>query len=190
MGKVIKNAVLGLLVVIFIFFAGYMMNRSTKLLEHWAYPTDYSEFAEQKSEEYGVPLSVIYAVIRTESGFDPNAESRVGARGLMQITKDAFEWIDYYRGATGAFWDDMYDPETNMDYGVWLLSYHYNKFGEWETAYAAYNAGPNAVAKWLKNPEYSSDGKTLHTIPYEETSNYREKVSKYREDYKRIYGFD
>ena len=190
MGKVIRNAFLGLLVVIFIFFAGYMMNKSSKLLEHWAYPTDYSEIVEQKSGEYGVPVSVVYAVIRTESGFDPNAESKVGARGLMQITKDAFEWIDYYRGATGAGWNDMYVPETNIDYGVWLLSYNYSKFGDWETVYAAYNAGFNAVAKWLENPEYSSDGRTLHTIPYEETSNYREKVSAYRKGYQSVYGFD
>lgn len=190
MGKVIKNAVLGLLVVAFLVFAGAMMNKSAKLLEHWAYPTGYSEIVEEKSTEYGVPLSVIYAVIRTESNFEPDAESWVGARGLMQITKDAFEWIDYYRGETGASWDDMYVPEVNIDYGVWLLSYHYGLFGEWETVYAAYNAGPNAVKKWLSDAEYSLDGKTLEKIPYEETSNYREKVSKYREDYQRIYGFD
>ena len=190
MGKVIRNAILGLLVVAFLIFAGAMMNKSAKFLEHWAYPTDYSELAEQKSEEYGVPLSVIYAVIKTESGFDPNAESWVGARGLMQITKDAYEWIDYYRGETGATWDDMYDPEYNMDYGVWLLSYHYGLFGEWETVYAAYNAGPNAVKKWLGDPEYSLDGKTLDKIPYEETSNYREKVSAYRKGYQSVYDFD
>ena len=84
----------------------------------------------------------------------------------------------------------MYVPETNIDYGVWLLSYNYSKFGDWETVYAAYNAGFNAVAKWLENPEYSSDGRTLHTIPYEETSNYREKVSAYRKGYQSVYGFD
>lgn len=190
MGKIIKNAALALFIVAFLFFAGAMMNRSTKLLEHWAYPTDYSEIVEEKSSEYNVPLSVIYAVIRTESNFKPEAESYVGARGLMQITKDAYEWIDYYRGETGATWDDFYTPSVNIDYGVWLLSYHYNLFGDWETAYAAYNAGPNAVKKWLLDPEYSLDGKTLEKIPYEETSNYREKVSKYREDYQRIYGFD
>lgn len=190
MGKVIKNAVLGLLVVAFLLFAGVMMNKSTKLLEHWAYPTDYSEIVEQKSKEYGVPLSVIYAVIKTESNFEPEAESWVGARGLMQITEDAYEWIDYYRGETGADWNDMYIPEYNIDYGVWLLSYHYGVFGEWETVYAAYNAGPNAVKKWLENPEYSDDGKTLHTIPYNETSSYREKVSTYREGYQRVYGYD
>ena len=190
MGKVIRNAVLGLLVVVFILFAGMMMNKSAKLLEHWAYPTDYSEIVEAKSKEYDVPLSVIYAVIRTESGFDPNAESWVGARGLMQITKDAYEWIDYYRGETGASWNDFYDPEVNIDYGVWLLSYHYSLFGEWETVYAAYNAGPNAVKKWLQSEEYSFDGKTLHTIPYEETSKYREKVSTYRKGYQEVYGYD
>ena len=190
MGKVIRNAILGLLVVVFLFFSGAMMNKSAKLLEHWAYPIEFSETVEKKSKEYDVPLSVIYAVIRTETNFDPKAESAAGARGLMQITKDAYEWIDYYRGETGASWNDMFDAEVNIDYGVWLLSYHYNLFGDWETAYAAYNAGQNAVKKWLENPEYSSDGKTLGKIPYEETSNYREKVSKYRESYQRIYGFD
>ena len=190
MGKVIRNAFLGFLIVAFLVFAGAMMNKSTKLLEHWAYPTDYSEIVEEKAVEYDVPLSVVYAVIRTESNFDPEAESWVGARGLMQITKESYEWMDYYRGETGATWGDFYTPEVNVDYGVWLLSYLHGLFGEWETVYAAYNAGPNAVKKWLENPEYSLDGKTLDKIPYEETSNYREKVSKYREDYQRIYGFD
>lgn len=190
MGKIIKTALLGLFVVAFLVFVGVMMNHSSKLLEHWAYPTDYSETVETKSEEYGVPLSVIYAVIRTESNFDPNAESWVGARGLMQITKDAYEWIDYYRGATGAGWDDMYVPEVNIDYGVWLLSYLYGEFGEWETVYAAYNAGPNAVKKWLGDREYSTDGKTLYYIPYEETSNYQKKVSMFRKGYINAYGFD
>lgn len=190
MGKVIRNALLGLLVVAFIVLAGVMMNHSTRLLEHWAYPTEYSEMVEAKSKEYGVPVSVIYAVIRTESNFDPEAESWVGARGLMQITKDAFEWIDYYRGETGASWDDMYVPEVNIDYGTWLLSYLYDMFGEWETVYAAYNAGPNAVKKWLGDLEYSTDGKTLYNIPYEETANYQKKVSAYRQGYINAYDFD
>ena len=190
MGKIIKTAVIGLLVLGFLVFAGLMMNKSTKLLEHWAYPIGYSDIIEQKSEEYDVPLSVIYAVIRAESGFDPNVESWVGARGLMQITEDSHDWIDYYRGESKGAWGDMYDPEINIDYGVWLLSYLYDEFGIWETCYAAYNAGPNAVKKWLNNMEYSTDGKTLYEIPYEETKNYREKVRIYREGYKKVYGYD
>ena len=159
MGKVIRNALCGLLVVAFLIFAGAMMNKSAKLLEHWAYPTVYTELVEEKSIEYNVPLSVIYAVIRAESNFELDAESWVGARGLMQLTKESYEWIDYYRGPTGATWNDFYLADVNVDYGVWLLSYLYDLFGEWETVYAAYNAGPNAVKKWLENPEYSLDGK-------------------------------
>ena len=49
MGKVIRNAFLGFLIVAFLVFAGAMMNKSTKLLEHWAYPTDYSEIVEEKA---------------------------------------------------------------------------------------------------------------------------------------------
>ena len=128
MGKVIKNAVFGLLIVAFLVFSGTMMNKSTKLLEHWATPTGYSDIVEEKAKEYDVPLSVIYAVIRSESNFDPNVESSAGARGLMQLTKEAYEWIDYYRGETGASWDDMFVPEYNIDYGVWLLSYNYKIF--------------------------------------------------------------
>lgn len=190
MSKVIKNAMIGLLVAAFLVFAGIMMNKSSKMLEHWAYPVEYSEIVEQKAEEYDVPLSVIYAVIRTESGFDPEAESWVGAKGLMQITKDAHDWIDYYRGESKAEWENICDPEMNIEYGVWLLSYHYKKFGIWETAFAAYNAGPNAVAKWLENPEYSEDGETLYNIPYDETAKYVEKVSAYRKGYQNAYGFD
>ncbi len=166
------------------------MNHSSKLLEHWAYPTDYSEVVEVKAKEYDVPISVVYAVIRAESNFDKDAESRVGARGLMQVTETTYEWIDYYRGATGASWNDFYTPEVNIDYGCWLLSYLYGEFGEWETVYAAYNAGPNRVKGWLGDKAYSTDGKTLYYIPFEETSNYREKVVSFREGYQKAYGFE
>ena len=176
--------------IAFLVLAGVLMNRSSKMLEHWAYPLKYEEIVEEKSGEYGVPLSVIYAVIRTESNFEPEAESRVGARGLMQITEDTHSWIDYYRGETGFGWDDLYTPSVNADYGVWLLSYLYEKFGNWETVYAAYNAGPNIVEKWLADTQYSADGLTLSEIPYNETSKYVEKVKSYREGYISAYDFE
>lgn len=190
MNKAVKSAAALVLIIVFLVFAGVMMNKASKALEHWAYPIEYGEMLTEKAEEYGVPLSVVYAVIRQESNFDPTAESRVGARGLMQIMETSYEWIDYYRGASGAAWEDFYTPEVNADYGVWLLSYLYKEFGNWETVYAAYNAGPNIVKKWLKDPEFSEDGETLCNIPYEETSKYVEKVSSYRNGYITVYGID
>ena len=81
--------------ILLLVFAGILMNRISKSLEHQAYPTDYSEYIEPAAEENGLPLSVVYAVVRQESNFDPMAESKVGARGLMQITKETYEWVDY-----------------------------------------------------------------------------------------------
>ena len=190
MSKTIKSAVLIVFILAFLVFAGVLMNRSARMLEHWAYPIEYEDIVKEKAKENNIPVSVVFAIIRAESNFDAGAESRVGARGLMQVTKTTYEWIDYYRGATGAEWDDFYTPEVNIDYGTWLLAYLYNLFGNWNTVYAAYNAGPNAVKKWLENPEYSEDGETLYNIPYGETSKYVEKVSSYRDGYKSVYDFD
>ena len=102
MSKTAKSAILLVLILAFLIFAGVMMNRSSKTLEHWAYPIKYEDIVAKKAQENGIPVSVVYAVIRAESNFNAEAESRVGARGLMQVTKTTYEWIDYYRGATGA----------------------------------------------------------------------------------------
>lgn len=177
-------------IMAFIVLTGIGLNKATKALEHWSFPLDYSEIVEEKAREYDVPRSVIYAVIKQESRFDPRAESRAGARGLMQIMKITYEWIDYYRGPTGYSWGDMYDPEASADYGVWLLRYLYDMYGDWETVYAAYNAGFGAVSKWLGDPEYSDDGETLKEIPYAETEKYVSKVSSYRNGYRAAYDFE
>lgn len=190
MGKELKNALLGIAIFAFLIVAGVFMNMSSNLPEKQEYPNDFGDIVQEKSKEYNVPISVIFAVMQAESNFDPDAESRVGARGLMQITKMAYEWIDSYRGETGASWEDLFTPEINIDYGVWLLSYLYEEFGEWETVYVAYNAGPTRVKGWLNDKNYSTDGITLYYIPYKETSNYREKVTSFREDYKSTYGYE
>ncbi|HPW00554.1 MAG TPA: transglycosylase SLT domain-containing protein, partial [Oscillospiraceae bacterium] len=100
--------------VLLLIFAGILMNRVAKSLEHQAYPTTYSEYIEPAAERNGLPLSVVYAVTRQESNFNPMAESEAGARGLMQITEDTYEWVEYAGGGADAAWADMYDPETNV----------------------------------------------------------------------------
>lgn len=176
-------------VIIGIGIIGIMLNKSSKTLEHMTFPREYKEIVEAKSDEYDVPQSIIYAVIKQESGFDPNAESSVGAKGLMQIMPTTAEWINYYRGS-GPKADEIMDPENNIDYGVWLLNYLYGLYGNWETCYAAYNAGYGTVSRWLRDPMYSNDGITLYSIPYEETKNYVEKIIKYRSGYIAAYDME
>ena len=61
-------------------------------IEHWEYPQRFTEYVEYYAGKYGIDPMILYAFIRTESNFDPNADSDAGARGLMQITEVTFDW--------------------------------------------------------------------------------------------------
>lgn len=150
-----------------------------------SHPLKYSEFVEKYADEFDVPPSLIYGVIRSESSFRPDAVSHADAKGLMQLTDDTFEWTLYRLGETEG---DVFDPETNIRCGTKLLQYLLRKFEKEETALAAYNAGVETVEKWLADPACSTDGKTLHTIPYGETREYVKRVAQAKTTYQALYG--
>lgn len=143
----------------------------------------YQQYVTAASHEFDVPESVIYAVIYCESNFDAQAVSAVGAKGLMQMMPATFREMQGYLKETHSE-DALLNPEISIRYGTYYLSRMYKHFGNWETAFAAYNAGPTIVSKWLKDAAYSTDGKTLSHIPYSETAHYVKKVSGMVEKYK------
>lgn len=156
-------------------------------LEKANYPKKYSEYVERYSDEYGLEPSLVYAVIRTESGFDPDAQSDAGACGIMQMMPSSFEWLQQKRGTEGEYTtEDLFNPEVCIDYGCYLLKYFYDYYGDERCAVAAYNAG-FVVGEWLADSSYSKDGKTLDNIPYPETSNYVDKVESAKEMYIKLY---
>lgn len=163
-----------------------VMNRA----EAKDYPRKYSEFVEKWAKAYGVPEYVVYSVIKAESDFDPDTVSSADAVGLMQIraaeTSNTFEYI---AGMVGDRYDPSlhFDPNTNIKYGTYYLSYLYKKFDNWSTVFAAYNGGEGNVSKWLKDPTCSLDGKTLYRIPFSETDKYVKKVNGYCKAYRRLY---
>ena len=153
-----------------------------------AYPTDYAQWVEQYSEEYDVPLSLCYAVIRTESSFDPDVTSSVGARGLMQIMEDTFDWIKYRKeDERDITFDDMYDPRLNLEYGIFMLKLLLEEFGSIENALCAYHAGWGNVKAWLSSDEYTQNGTDLHTIPFSDTDSYVKKVMDTMKTYQDLY---
>lgn len=150
------------------------------------YPDSYSVYVEKYSTELGVDRNLVYAVIKCESSFEPDATSHVDARGLMQLTPETFDWVKSKlndSGDSSLSADDLYDPETNIKYGVYLLSMHLDEFGDVPTVLAAYHAGRGNVNKWLDNPDYSKDGKTITTTPFKETNAYIERVQKVWDKY-------
>lgn len=150
------------------------------------YPREFKEYVEKYSSEFSVPEPLVYAVIRCESDFNPNVKSNAGAVGLMQLMPSTLEWLSKLLNEDAPT-GEITDPETNIKYGTFYLAYLYNKFGSWETAIAAYNAGHGRVDEWLDDTKYSQDGKTLDKIPFSETKNYVNRVFSTEKEYASLY---
>lgn len=156
-------------------------------IDKMIYKIEYAEYVTKYADEYGLDPNFIYAVIKTESSFDKNAVSEVGARGLMQIMPDTFQWINSKLSLTDITYDDMFNEELNIRFGCYLYGTLLNEFDSYEAAIAAYHAGRGAVNKWLKDKRYSSDGQTLDTIPIPNTAHYVDKLLKNYNQYKKLY---
>lgn len=152
-----------------------------------AYPIKYQNYVEKYAAENHLDKYFVYAVIKTESGFDPSAESNVGARGLMQIMEDTFDWVKFKSGDEDTVYYDMYNAETNIRYGCMLLGYLMEEFGNVEAAAAAYHAGRGNVNNWLADKKYSKDGVHLDEIPISDTAHYVDKITKAMDKYVKLY---
>ena len=158
---------------------GVAVNEIWSYAERRAHPQSYAEIISAASLEFDVPEYIIYATIKVESDFDPEAESNAGARGLMQMLPSTFEWLTDEKLGEHLSPRALYTPEVSIRYGTYYLSYLYKKFDyNWDTAFAAYNGGEGNVAKWLVDPEYSDGKGNLTHIPFKETRNYVKKVNR------------
>lgn len=170
-------------------FGGYVWyeeDQHQKALEN--YPVAYTELIKQYAKQYDLDPYLVQAIIRCESSNNPDAVSKVGAIGLMQIMPDTGEWIGHKIDPELAYSLDMLaDPATSIEYGCWYLRFLSDRFdGDVMEIVAAYNAGHGSVEGWLKDARFSQDGK-LTTIPFEDTAKYYDNVMKAYKNYTTLY---
>lgn len=152
------------------------------------FPVKFGDYVYRYAGENKLDPYIVFAIIKAESGFNPDAVSHKEARGLMQITRTTGEWASGKMGMTDYSAEKLFDPETNVRIGCWYLQNLLKQFdNDLDLALAAYNGGSGNVSEWLKDKRYSSDGKTLDKIPFGETDRYLHRVRNYGHIYKKLY---
>ncbi|MCF6271751.1 MAG: lytic transglycosylase domain-containing protein [Rhodobacteraceae bacterium] len=114
----------------------------------------YYEMAISMAELYDIPTQLFFNLVTAESNWDPVIVSPRGAIGLAQLMPGTAEELGV----------DPWDAFDNLDGGARYLQQQYQRFGTWELALAAYNAGPGAVSRFGGIP------------PYPETQEYVKKI--------------
>ena len=158
--------------------------------ERAQHPLYYADLVVQYAQAQGLDPALVAAIILCESSFDPMAESRLGARGLMQLMEDTAGWVAHKLDEDGPDYsfDRLYDPETNIRFGTWYLGYLSRRFdGDAKKIVCAYHAGQGNVDSWLANPQYSRDGVTLDAIPTQDTAAYASRVLRAQAVYQKYY---
>jgi len=125
----------------------------------------YDQIITDAAERHGVSFSLLKAMIKIESDFNPRAISKAGAMGLMQIMPENIKELKI---------KDPFDPRENIMGGTRYLKQMIDRFnGKLSLALAAYNAGPNTVERYQRIP------------PFTETEDYVEAVMKYYSIFKK-----
>lgn len=152
------------------------------------YPVPYGDLVDEAAEFNRISPWLILSIMRAESLFQPQVVSSVGARGLMQIMPTSgariAEFLEYPEFEPA----HLDQPEVSIAFGAWYLARLLKYYsGNLLLAIAAYNAGPEAIDRWLKrNPGMSLD-EFLEDIPFDQTRKYVSTVLTNMETYSRLY---
>lgn len=159
----------------------------TEKLHHLLYPLAYWDSVEGFSKKYSTDPLLVISVAREESRFDTKARSPAGALGLMQLMpRTAYRFSSKLNLGIHTT-QQIYDVKNNLHIGIYYLSSLINEFGSYSYALAAYNAGEEAVKKWMRQGNYKSIDEFIEDIPYNETKNYVKRVITTFFEYKRAF---
>ncbi|MCF8011144.1 MAG: lytic transglycosylase domain-containing protein [Clostridiales bacterium] len=178
-----KNLIILTLIIILLTIAVNIKDAA-----RYFYPLQYKQTIEKYAEKYNLDPLFLAAIIKSESNFDPDACSKKGARGLMQIMPETGKWIASKKDIKPFHPDDLYAPETNIRIGAWYASNLLSEFdNELTPMLAAYNGGQGNVKKWLVQKSREEKQLTESEIPFPETRGFVKKVKKAYKIYKYLY---
>jgi soluble lytic murein transglycosylase len=143
----------------------------------WRFPLVEKGAVSSASQRWQVEPALIYGLMRAESAMQIDALSPAGARGLLQLMPATATAVAQRNGLTYRNAADLMNPEINIPLGVAHLAELEKRYdGQWIHVAAAYNAGINAVARWLDTRPLGDPDIWLETLPFFETRDYVPRV--------------
>ena len=131
---------------------------------------------------------LIAALIRQESAFNPNAVSHANAVGLMQLLPKVGRGVARQEKLRHFSTQQLFVPATNLELGTKYFRGMVDKFGSFEYALAAYNAGSDRVQDWLGQGKYRDPQEFVESIPFTETREYVQNIMRNASVYRQLYG--
>lgn len=153
------------------------------------FPLPYREMIRREAAEWGVDSTLVAAVARQESGFDPDIRSSANAVGLIQVLPETGRQLAAEVGPAPFRPDLLELPEVNLHLGTaYLLQVGERYGGELTLILSAYNAGPHRADVWREFAEAADPLRFTERIPFRETRDYVKQVSRNQVLYAALYG--
>jgi len=153
-----------------------------------AYPLAFREQIAKAAQHASIPADLLQALMREESALDPAALSSAGALGLTQLMPSTAREIAQRLKLRGYTTGQLVDPEVNIRIGATYLGQMYRRFHHPALALASYNAGPGAVAGWMKARGALPLDAFVEEIPLDETRAYVKRCLRSFAAYQYLYG--
>lgn len=131
---------------------------------------------------------LVASLIRQESEFNPNAVSRKDAVGLMQLLPKVGKTLARQQKIKHFKSTQLFTPQVNLELGTKYFRAMVDRFGAFEYALAAYNAGTDRVQDWLGAGKYRDPQEFVESIPFTETREYVQAILRNANVYRQLYG--
>ena len=159
--------------------------------EFWEalFPMRWEKQVRARARPHRLDPYLVAGLIRQESEFNPQAHSRAGARGLMQIMPATGRRLARRLGVSGYSTHSLYSPDPSLRLGTRYLRDLFDQFeNRTAPALAAYNAGEHRVEAWLTSHGFNDPTEFVELIPFTETRGYVQAVIRNTAIYRELYG--
>ena len=152
------------------------------------FPKPYWTDLKRFSTDNALDPYLVASLIRQESEFNPNAVSRKDAVGLMQLLPKVGRGVARQERLKHFSAQQLFTPAVNLQLGTRYFRTMVDKFGAFEYALAAYNAGSDRVEDWMGQGKYRDVPEFVESIPFTETREYVQAIVRNANVYKQLYG--